>query len=1067
MSTSSSLAASASQSIRGTTVVEAAPAPLVLQMIPSVHTQKHDQDQVQLVTTMRSLVLDQQHPIALEIAGTDQQRSLLIRARNHDDLRHVETQLHARLPHVRFVPLVGQNDPFHLSPGETVSVMELHAGQASYLPLQEFDHRNTGDDPILGILGALDALPSDLRALAQIVLVPAPPTWSQPYQRKALEHALEPERQHDRRKQMAAHYNVGAPSTVLLVIGALFLAGYFFFQYYPNLLPAWVPTTLQALLAGKWQLVLSGPHHLAVEGMIAVAVLVLLMPLVFRHLWKQLFRPPMYDMRTVAEKTSRLAYQVRLRLYVIGPGGETLQKTNVWHQLISICRTIGSSGWTTLCTSGLLILAGRWKQAAKAVLVPVVQRSKSIWQSRWARRFRIAVMLGWSGLVRFVSLVRQGQWKRAIQTTWNVFWFLVRRGWTMLTGIFVQAMVHWWQRWQEVRYQQRRRRQVLTRLIAAYRQYHIASGNYFVARRVHTHRARRWVCKGTWWKGIHHSRHLIDVEALAALWHAPANDALPDIARIAYRQSRSRLLPPSLEQTQREIPIGVSEHAGHRAPFGFPADCLESHMLIGGKSGEGKSTLMQHLALRSMKEGGGLILIDPHGDLAEHVLRLVPADRFDDVIFIDLSDEAFACGINPLDAMMAHSRDKIISDLIKIFSGLWTSWGSRMEIAFEYSLRTLYEANKGLCLQGKEGQQYTLLDIMTILTDESFCHSLLEKIEDPFIRRWWGSYYDPLSLQMQRDRVDPVLSKVAKFESLIARHIVGQSRCSIDFASCIQQQKIILIKLAKGVIGEDVARILGATLLGFLNVALEEQGKIEGAARQHFPIFIDEFQTLDGVDWGALAELRKYGAAFFLATQSLEYLREKQILPMVLANIKQLAIFRMSAEDARILHRELDVDPEDIVHLESLTCYLKLLAGRQHPTFSCTLHFPDQGDKEQAQQIRLHCQRRFMRPVSDIEVEIIERLARQIGAMPSASDQPPQKAKMEQSQERVRENSGYRGRKSQEKQIHPLASQQKVSASMGEVTTTGEITSMNWEETVGTPSSEEICKEAQEDEPGD
>ena len=204
-------------------MIDAASAPCVLQMIPSSH-QRRDQDQVQLVTTMRSLVLDQQHPIALEIAGTDQQRSLLIRARNHDDLCHVETQLHARLPHARFVPLTGRNDPFHLSPGETVSVVELHAGQASYLPLQEFDHGSKGEDPILGILGALDALPSDLRAIAQIALVPASPTWSQPYQRKALEHALEPERQQDRQKQVASRGDAGAPSTVLLVMGALFLS---------------------------------------------------------------------------------------------------------------------------------------------------------------------------------------------------------------------------------------------------------------------------------------------------------------------------------------------------------------------------------------------------------------------------------------------------------------------------------------------------------------------------------------------------------------------------------------------------------------------------------------------------------------------------------------------------------------------------------------------------------------------------------------------------------------------------------------------------------------------------
>lgn len=608
---------------------------------------------------------------------------------------------------------------------------------------------------------------------------------------------------------------------------------------------------------------------------------------------------------------------------------------------------------------------------------------------------------------------------------------------------------------------------ILARLTAAYRQYHLANGNYFVPRHVSTHRAQSWLNKGTWWKGVNRSRHVIDVEALGALWHVPADEALPDLAHLAYRRSRSRLLPPGLQRAQQERRIGFSEHAGHRVPFELPADCLQSHLLIGGKSGEGKSTFMKHLALRSMMEQLGLIMIDPHGDQVDQLLGLVPPDRLDDVVLIDLCDECFACGLNPIDATMTRGRDKAISDLIKILSNIWGSaWGSRMEIAFEYALRTLYEANKILCQQGKEQQQYTLLDVMPILTEESFCHSLLEQIKDPFILRWWATYYDPLSVQMQRDRIDPVLSKVAKFESTIARRIVGQSLCSVDFTACIEQKKIVLVKLAKGLIGEDVARILGATILGFLNIALEEQGKREEAQRNQVPILIDEFQTLDGVDWGALAELRKYGATFCLATQSLEYLREKKILPVVLANVKQLAIFRMSADDAWTLHRELDVDPEDIVNLESLTCYLKLVHQRQQqPTFSLKLSFPSEGEKEQAEQIRTNCQRRYMRPVSDIDTEIFERLARQIGATPSREiDKTSKGTKTQQKEEgHARQNGGNRGRKSQKKEG---IVQQETSPSEAYDHQVGEITNMNWKETVGL-SEGETGEEEQEEDPGD
>ena len=613
MNTPSSIADTASQHVRETTAVETASAPRVLQMIPSSHRhQGRDQDQVQLATTMRSLVLDQHHPIALEIAGTDQQRSLLIRARNPEDLKHVKAQLQARLPHASFVPLAGRDDPFHLSPEETVSVVELHAGQASYLPWQEFEHRNTGEDPILGILAAVDTLPSDVRAIAQIALVPAPPTWSRPYQRKALEHALEPERQQDRRKQITARDEVGTPNTMLLVLGALFLGGYFLVHYDPKLMPIWAPTTFQTLLGGNWQLLWSGPHHLEVDGIIGILVLILLMPLVLLRVWKRLFKPPMYDMRSVAEKTSRSVYQVRLRLYVIGPDGIISPKTRIRHQLISVLCTSGRIGWLTLHASSSLALAGQWKQAAHRLFQPIMHLRKSIWQSSLVMSLRIGVIVGWFGLSRVMGCMRQGYWKLAAQAAAiflrlveNVAWSLGIQAWTGLVNPLHHSIVRSWQDWQETRYQQRRRRQVLAQLTAAYRQYHLASGNYFVPKEIRTSRARRWVRKDTWWKGVARSHHLIDVETLAVLWHIPTDATLPDLARFAYHRSNSRLLPPSLEHAQDEIPIGYSEHAGHHVAFGVPADCFESHMLIGGKSGEGKSTLIHHL----IPEAGLLILV--------------------------------------------------------------------------------------------------------------------------------------------------------------------------------------------------------------------------------------------------------------------------------------------------------------------------------------------------------------------------------------------------------------------------------------------------------------------------
>jgi hypothetical protein len=249
----------------------------------------------------------------------------------------------------------------------------------------------------------------------------------------------------------------------------------------------------------------------------------------------------------------------------------------------------------------------------------------------------------------------------------------------------------------------------------------------------------------------------------------------------------------------------------------------------------------------------------------------------DDVVFINLADPTYSVGINPLDTTLGRERDKAVTDLLHTLSHIWmSSWGPRMENAFEMALRTLYEANKVLVDRDPQNgpqQQYTLLDVLPLLTDESFLHTLLEEVKDPFLLRWWLTYYEPLSLMQQRDIINPVISKTTKFESEIARRIIGQSCSTINFAQLIHEQKIILIKLAKGETGSDVAPLLGATLLGLVQVTLEEQGMMAEQDRVRLPIIIDEFQTLEGTDYGALAELRKYGATFFLATQSFEYLR--------------------------------------------------------------------------------------------------------------------------------------------------------------------------------------------------
>jgi hypothetical protein len=537
-----------------------------------------------------------------------------------------------------------------------------------------------------------------------------------------------------------------------------------------------------------------------------------------------------------------------------------------------------------------------------------------------------------------------------------------------------------WQWNQESRQRKKQLRNHLLRLVAAYRQYHLAGGAYFRVRYLSSAFARRLLNPrrkkfgSGWQQGIKRSPHLLSVDDLAALWHLPLATRLTDLALVQKRQARSLQIPPDLAPLFETFPAaGYSEHGGYRLPFAFIPQFFSVHTLIGGKSGEGKSTAIELIAREAMEESG-LVLIDPHGDLCDHLLSQVPLERMDDVVVIDLADPDTVIGLNPLDVTLGRSRDKTVADLIKTFSHIWPeAWGPRMENAFEMALRTLFEANRVLVERHPydgAAMQYTLLDVISVLTNEGFTDTLLQEITDDYLPRWWKEYLFPMSPAQQRDVIVPVLSKAAKFESMLARRIVGQSVSTLNLSDIIAERKILLVKLAKGVVGADIAALVGATLLNLLQVALEEQGNSAEAKRVRLPIILDEFQTLPGVDYAALAELRKYGATFILATQSLQYLDKLDpvLLPTVLANVRQMVIFHMSAEDAEALAPELGIAPEDILSLDPHMCYIKMpTASQRHPVFSVKLIPPQLGDPRLAERIRAHSQALYTRQIEEVD----------------------------------------------------------------------------------------------------
>ncbi len=287
---------------------------LVVQVVPP--RTASSRDIAALETVMQGLALDTRHPVALEIARTENGRQFLLRATTRAALEHLADQIQARYPQASIQPLA--DDPLDLRTGETVSAVELRPGAASYLPLRSWRERDLpseGTDPLLGLLGALGHVPGHLRVVTQLALLPLSPTWSQADRRRAVEHPLEPERQRQRRGMTASGST--APSTGAIIAMGVLVALLLLWYRFAQKLPAWMRRAGTLLLHGQNPHLSPSQMTVVIAGLVGIGLLALILLCGIRWVVRRLGHTAIYDMRLMAEKTGRSAYRARLRLFVI------------------------------------------------------------------------------------------------------------------------------------------------------------------------------------------------------------------------------------------------------------------------------------------------------------------------------------------------------------------------------------------------------------------------------------------------------------------------------------------------------------------------------------------------------------------------------------------------------------------------------------------------------------------------------------------------------------------------------------------------------------------------------
>lgn len=462
---------------------------------------------------------------------------------------------------------------------------------------------------------------------------------------------------------------------------------------------------------------------------------------------------------------------------------------------------------------------------------------------------------------------------------------------------------------------------------------------------------------------------VLNSEELATIYHFPnLTVQTPNIDWVKSRKLEppSDFPTPSNTEASQFTLLGKTNFRGMHQEFGIKEIDRRRHIYIIGKTGMGKSTLLESMIYSDIKSGRGVGVVDPHGDLADKVLNFIPSARTNQVIIFDPSDRDFPVAFNMLENLDPNLNTIVCSGLVGIFKKIYAeSWGPRLEHILRNTILSLLEY-----------PGTTMLGITRILQDSEFRRRVVKKITDPIVKNFWIHEFEKMPERQRIEAISPILNKVGQFlSSPIIRNIVGQSKSAIDFRFAMDKGKIVVVNLSKGKIGEDNSALLGAMIITKFQLDAMSRANIPEKERKDFYLYVDEFQNFATEAFATiLSEARKYRLNLTLANQYIAQMPD-EVKDAVFGNAGTLISFQVGYEDAEYLSTQFaeEVTPNDLVSLSKYTIYTRLLIeGVPSKTFSAdTLPPPVFGVEEERREkvIRL-ARERYSKPREIVEDKI-------------------------------------------------------------------------------------------------
>jgi hypothetical protein len=431
---------------------------------------------------------------------------------------------------------------------------------------------------------------------------------------------------------------------------------------------------------------------------------------------------------------------------------------------------------------------------------------------------------------------------------------------------------------------------------------------------------------------------IFNIEELASLYHLPHTTV--ETPNIVWANVKTAEPPASLPVTGGKFvegisPFGVTNFRGTNIQFGIKRGDRGRHLYIIGQTGTGKSGLLELLTLSDIYHQQGFAVVDPHGDYAVNSMKFIPESRIKDVVYFNPADTEFPIGFNPMEVHDPNMKGHTSSELVGVLKRMFESWGPRLEYILRYTILALLDT-----------PGTTMLDITRMLTDRTFRNKILDNVTDPVVKQFWTIEFASWNDKFAAEAVAPVLNKVGAFvANPMIRNIIGQPKSTFNVRKIMDEGKILVVNLSRGLMGEDNAAIMGALMVTKIQLAAMSRADIAHVDdRRPFYLYVDEFQNFATDSFAViLSEARKYGLNLTVANQYISQMAP-EVRDAVFGNVGSMIAFRVGADDAGILTKyfEPQFEAQDLLQQNNRHFVATMaIDGEKTPAFSGkTLNIP-------------------------------------------------------------------------------------------------------------------------------